>query len=80
METNTKLTDLIGKTKNNSINLGTANGWGKETEELYNELSKIRIPDSGFSRNLGRCYNEYGFDVIINEQKYTVKYSVDSSD
>lgn len=74
------LIDACAKARNGEIHLGTANGWRKETNELYAALNECKIPGSGSSRNLGRCYNEYSFDVLIDEQTYTVVYTVDSGD
>ena len=74
------LIDACAKARNGEIHLGTANGWDKETNELYAALNECKIPESTSSRNLGRCYNEYSFDVLIDEQTYTVVYSVDSGD
>ena len=65
---------------NNVINLGTANGWRKEDGEFYKELNEIKIPNTQESRNLGRCYNEYSFDVNIEDITYKVVHRVDSSD
>jgi hypothetical protein len=65
---------------NNVINLGTANGWGEKTNQLYNDLRKLMIPQSQATENLGRCYNEYSFDVNIDETTYKVVHRVDSSD
>jgi hypothetical protein len=66
--------------KNGEIHLGTANGWTRATSDLYNELSEIKIPNTGTSRNLGRCYNEYSFDILFEDKVYVVVYSVDSGD
>ena len=74
------LIDACAKARNGEIHLGTANGWGREMSVLYTALSECKIPDSGSSRNLGRCYNEYSFDVLIEDQTYVVVYSVDSGD
>lgn len=74
------LKEACENAKHGEINLGTANGWGDKTNQLYKELSEYKIPDTGTSRNLGRCYNEYSFDVRIDEKVYVVVYTVDSSD
>ena len=74
------LTEAASNARNGEINLGTANGWRDKTNELYAALRDVAIPNSGSTRNLGRCWNEYSFDVIINEQTYTVVYQVDSGD
>jgi hypothetical protein len=74
------LIDACAKARNGEIHLGTANGWGRETNILYTALTECKIPDSNSSRNLGNCYNEYSFDVLIEEKTYTVVYSVDSGD
>ena len=74
------LKEACEKSRNGEIHLGTANGWGEKTNALYKALNECKIPDSGSSRNLGRCYNEYSFDVIIEEKTYVVVYSVDSGD
>lgn len=68
------------RARNGEIHLGTANGWGEKTNALYKELNELKIANSGSSRNLGRCYNEYAFDILFEERTYTVVYSVDSSD
>jgi hypothetical protein len=78
--TNEILKEACEKARNGEIHLGTANGWGEKTNALYKALNECKIPNSGSSRNLGRCYNEYSFDVIIDEKTYTVVYSVDSGD
>jgi hypothetical protein len=72
--------EAIERAKEGIINLGTANGWNKKTEEQYTALQEFKLPGSGTSRNLGRCYNEYGFDVLIEDQEYTVIHTVDSGD
>jgi hypothetical protein len=68
------------KAVNNVINLGTANGWGAKDNQFYKELNEVKIPKSQTSRNLGRCYNEYSFEVNINETIYKVVHTVDSGD
>ena len=74
------ITEAIKKAKDGVINLGTANGWNKSTGDQYQALQEFKVPGSGTSRNLGRCYNEYGFDVLIEDQTYTVIHTVDSGD
>ena len=74
------LKKALERAKNGVIQLGTANGWGAESNALYKELSELRVPETGKERNLGRCYNEYSFDVKIEEQIFQVVYSVDSGD
>jgi hypothetical protein len=74
------LQQAIENSRNGEIHLGTANGWGEKTNALYKALNECKVPNSGSSRNLGRCYNEYSFDVIIDEKTYVVVYSVDSGD
>ena len=71
---------LVKQAKDGVINLGTANGWNKQTSEDYRALQEYKVPGSGTQRNLGRCYNEYGFDVLIEDQTYTVIHTVDSGD
>jgi hypothetical protein len=74
-----KILEIKSK-KSNLISLGCANGWGKETNEMYAFLKEHIIPQTGKETSLGRCYNEYNFDVRINDEVYTVKYTVDSGD
>ena len=74
------ITEAIKKAKDGVINLGTANGWNKSTGDMYQALREFELPGSGTSRNLGNCYNEYGFDVLIEDQEYTVIHTVDSGD
>jgi len=74
------LQEACKNAKNGEIHLGTANGWGEKTKNLYAIVGEYKIPNSGSSRNLGRCYNEYAFDIIFEEKTYTVVYSVDSGD
>jgi hypothetical protein len=78
--TNEILKEACEKARNGEIHLGTANGWGEKTNALYKALNECKVPDSGSSRNLGRCYNEYSFDVIVEDKTYVVVYSVDSGD
>jgi hypothetical protein len=78
--TSENLKEACANAKNGEIHLGTANGWGEKTNALYAELNELKIPNSGSSRNLGRCYNEYSFDVTVDEKTYTIVYTVDSSD
>jgi hypothetical protein len=68
------------KAVNNIINLGTANGWNKETGEFYKQLNECLVPKSQSSRKLGNCYNEYSFEADINGTIYKIVHSVDSSD
>ena len=77
---NTLEQQVVERAVNNVINLGTANGWGEKTNQLYNDLRKLMIPQSQATENLGRCYNEYSFDVNINETIYKVVHRVDSGD
>lgn len=62
------------------IDLGCANGWDKEMNARFQELQKKQIPKTSWSKNLGRCYNEYGFKVMENGEEHEVVYTVDSSD
>ena len=64
----------------NTIDLGTMNGWSTNTQSVYNQLSKLQIEGTSDSMNLGRCYNMYSFDILIENTQYTVTYKVDSSD
>ena len=52
-------------------NLGYANGWAETPEEVV-RCQELKHPR--WSRNLGRCDNEYGCDVC------DFKYQIDSSD
>jgi glucan phosphorylase len=65
---------------NGCINLGCANGWNHESFETYKELQNLKIPGSGSTRNLGRCYNESSFEIKINDEIVKVISTVDSSD
>jgi hypothetical protein len=56
------------------------NGWNQETNDIYDFLSENCIPDSYRESNLGRCYNEYRFDVLLMDDHYSVVYTVDSGD
>ena len=62
------------------IRLGTENSWDAERYSIYESLRAYIVPNSGTSRNLGRCYNEYSFTVNDGTSEYVVVYSVDSSD
>ena len=66
--------------RNGEIHLGTVNGWTATTDALFNELKALSVPESSSSRNLGRCYNEYSFDSVIDGQTYRVLFTVDSGD
>jgi hypothetical protein len=77
---NTLAEQVKEKAVNNVISLGTANGWGVKTNQFCKELREQMIPQSQESKNLGRCYNEYSFDVNIEDTIYKVVYSVDSGD
>ena len=78
--TTTLAEQVKAKAVNNVINLGTANGWRKEDGEFYQALNELKIPNTQATKNLGRCYNEYSFDVNIDETTYKVVHTVDSSD
>jgi hypothetical protein len=66
--------------KDNVLDLGTANGWDRETEKIFSFLREIEIPNTRTGQNLGRCYNAYGFYIELNGQLIEVRYRVDSSD
>ena len=72
--------NLLNKAKDGVINLGTANGWNKETNEQYQALRELMIPGSQHSRELSRCYNEYTFNANIEGETYTVIHTIDSGD
>jgi len=72
--------EVTERAKEGIINLGTANGWNAKNGEQYKALQEFKVSNSGTSRNLGRCYNEYSFDAIIDGKKYTIVHSVDSGD
>ena len=74
------ITEALKRAKDGIINLGTANGWNKAVNEQYQALSELMVQGSQSSRNLGRCYNEYSFDAIIEGEKYTIVHTVDSGD
>ena len=69
---------LEDRVNDNIINMGTANGWTKECSSLYKELSALFIEGTRNEKNLGRCYNEYSFSVMMEEKTYHVVYKVDS--
>jgi hypothetical protein len=77
---NTLAEQVKEKAVNNVINLGTANGWRKEDGEFYQALNELKIPNTQETKNLGRCYNEYSFDVNIEDTTYKVVHRVDSGD
>jgi hypothetical protein len=74
------ITEVVKRANGSIINLGIANGWGQATNDQYRALCELMVQGSQSSRNLGRCYNEYRFDVIIEGQTYTVVHTVDSGD
>ncbi len=74
------IANAIKRSNDGVINLGTANGWGKETEEQYNALRELMIQGSQSSKELGRCYNEYRFIALYEGQSYVVIHTVDSGD
>ena len=63
-----------------TINLGYANGWDKETSQLYKELVKYQIEKTATSKNIGNCLNEYSFETIQENEIVKVIYKVDSGD
>jgi len=63
-----------------TINLGYANGWGAETNELYKELQKNKIDGSASSENIGNCLNLYSFETIQENERVKVIYKIDSGD
>ena len=70
----------IARAKDGEINLGCANGWMNETNEIYKMLSETKVPDTSTHEYIGRCYSEYTFDANINGTTYKVVYTVDSGD
>jgi len=72
--------EILKLSKDNTVDFGCMNGWGKEMFELYREFKKLEIPGSGRGVNLGRCYNRSLFDVNINDKIYTIISEVDSGD
>lgn len=64
----------------NQINLGCANGWLKETETLYEFLRENSTEKYPRREYIGRCYSQYKFDVKLEDEVYTVVYTVDSGD
>ena len=68
------------KIVNGVLDLGTMNGWGDETNQLFDFLRQHKIENSGSGQNLGRCYNAYSFNADVNGQILEVRYRVDSSD
>jgi len=65
--------------KNGKLNLGTANGWRKETQEAFRALKKMEHDEETLLR-LGRCYNGYTFCVTDGVDTVEVSYDVDSGD
>jgi hypothetical protein len=63
-----------------TIDLGYANGWDKETNELYKELQKFKIENTSTSKNIGNCVNEYSFETMQDNEIVKVIYKVDSGD
>ena len=74
------ITEVLKKANGSIINLGTANGWNQKNNDQYRALSELMIKGSQSSRNLGRCYNEYSFDALIEGATYTIIHTVDSGD
>lgn len=66
--------------KDNVLDMGTMNGWDRETSAIFQSLRAIEIPNTKSGMNLGRCYNAYGFQVELDGQLIEVRYRVDSSD
>lgn len=80
---NTSLIEQALKRKSNDsnrINLGCANGWLNETDHLYEFLRENLIENTSKHEYIGRCYSQYEFDVKLENQIYTVVYTVDSGD
>ncbi len=77
---NTLVEKVKAKAVNNVINLGTANGWREEDNKFYETLNDLKIPNTNKTKNLGNCYNEYSFDVNIEDITYKVVHRVDSGD
>ena len=46
------------------INLGFANGWSTDDRNRFELLKQRMVKQSFSARNLGRCYNEYSFDIV----------------
>jgi hypothetical protein len=74
------LNTIVSKAKDGVINLGCANGWRTEDGSTYNALRELMIPNSGESKELGRCWNQYSFKINHNNVEYTVLHTVDSGD
>ena len=74
------ITEVVKRAKDGIINLGIANGWTYSINVQYQALRELMVQGSQNSKELGRCYNEYRFDVIIEGQTYTVVHTVDSGD
>lgn len=66
--------------KERKINLGTVNGWGKKENDLFQELSQLKIKGSENNKEISNCYYEHSFDVKIENQIVNVIYRVDSGD
>ena len=62
------------------IDLGCANGWNKLTNEQYIALRELMVPGSIRSKELGRCWTEYAFDINLENKIYTILHNVDSGD
>jgi hypothetical protein len=68
------------KIVNGVLDLGTMNGWGKATSDLYDQLRENKIPGTDAGQNLGRCYNAYEWKCEVDGEIITVCYKVDSGD
>jgi hypothetical protein len=56
------------------------NFWNQYEQKMFIEILKHKIPGTDRVKNLGRGFNEYMFDIDIEGKRYTVFYSIDSSD
>jgi hypothetical protein len=70
----------IARAKDGEIDLGCANGWMNETNEIYKMLSQSKVPDTSTHEYIGRCYSEYTFVTELEGNHYKVVYTVDSGD
>ena len=67
------------KIQNGVLDLGTMNGWGQETSDLYSYLKQFKIADTETGLNLGSCFNAYEWQAKIDGEIIIVYYKVDSS-
>jgi hypothetical protein len=65
--------------KNNTIDLGWQNGWGRDSVDLHRELMD-RMDSGSYTKRGPASWQRFEFTVTENEVTYTVKYELDSGD